>query len=414
MTKKLLSLGLVFFILFFSSYNVLGKDQSQNSTTNPTRETESSSPSDKASLEKKIRDLERKLDETLKQKNTLSSQIEYMNTQIYLTELQIQQTEIKIEKIKQGIDTLDARIEKLDSSLEDESRKLLDRIATFYKQRNVSLVEYLLDSQNANDFFEIVKYQKIAQENNQKRLIQFQQSKSNFEEQKKAREREEKKLAASQETLRLQQTELTRQQKSKEQLLAETQNNEATYRRLIAEAERKIASFESFVVNSGVNIISAGALGTGEGGWYLSQRDERWAGVTIGTSSKTIYSVGCFITSIAMVFRFYGYDITPATLANDISLFIPGQAWAYKPSLFNGTWPGGKNYKNISAGEVPSYLSRGIPVIAEVKPVALDDMHYIVLKKIDGDSYIMNDPIYGPDKKVSDYYTFRGIYGVFE
>lgn len=418
MYRKLLSISLVFLILFFSSYSVLGQDESSELTPEPTRsasETSSSSSSDKASWEEKKRDAERKLEETLKQKNTLSSQIEYMDTQIYLTELKTEQTQVKIDETQEEIDTLGNRIEGLDSSLDDLSRTLLNRVADNYKQRSVSLIEYLLDSQNANDFFGKMKYQKTAQENNQKLLFQVQQTKSNFQEQKKLRERKKEELASLQETLQLQQTELNRQQESKEQLLAVTQSDEATYRNLIAEAERQIASFKSFVVSSGVNTISAGALGTGEGGWYLSQRDERWAGVTMGSSSETVLNVGCFITSIAMVFRSYGYDMTPVTLANNTSLFVPRTAYTYHPSRFNGGWPGGKNYKNITAGEVASYINRGVPVIANVyASAAIGGEHYIVLKKVDGNSYIMNDPIYGPDKRVSDYYTLKGIYGVFE
>jgi hypothetical protein len=150
--------------------------------------------------------------------------------------------------------------------------------------------------------------------------------------------------------------------------------------------------------------------GPGEGGWYLSQRDERWAGTTMGNSGETILDVGCFITSISMVMRFYGADYYPSLIATSPSFFVPGTAYLYVPSTFNGSWPNGKNYKNISYGEIDSYLGRNVPVIAGVR----GSSHYVVLKKVQGGEYIMNDPIYGPDLKVSDHYSLSGPYGVFE
>ena len=82
----------------------------------------------------------------------------------------------------------------------------------------------------------------------------------------------------------------------------------------------------------------------------------------------------------------------------------------YTPSRFNGSWPNGKNYTNITFSQVAEYLSRGTPVIAGVQGAS----HYIVLKKTHDSTFIMNDPIYGPDKKVSEYYALSGPYGVFE
>ena len=193
-------------------------------------------------------------------------------------------------------------------------------------------------------------------------------------------------------------------------MLQVTQNDETSYSQLLAEAKRQIAAYKQFVATTGVGTISANGLGTGEGGWYLSQRDERWAGSQMGNSSESVLDVGCFITSIAMVMKFYGADYTPLNISSSSNYFVPGSAYMYLPANFNGSWPNGKNYKNISYSELGSYLGKNVPVIAGVR----GSSHYVVLKKTDGDDFIMNDPIYGPDKKVSDYYSLSGPYGVFE
>ncbi|HRN70832.1 MAG TPA: C39 family peptidase [Candidatus Woesebacteria bacterium] len=361
-------------------------------------------------IQKKIDEYEKKLSEVRTQKNTLSSQIEYMDTQIYLTQLKTEETTEKIEATEYEIDTLDDWIGDLDSSLDQLSKTMLERIVAGYKTRQASVIDIIFDTSNASDLVNKLKYYEVARDTNKKVLLEVQEAKLNYQEQKKLREKKKDELAKLQETLAAQEASLKSQQEEKRILLTATQSDENNYSRLLEEAKRQIAAYKSFVAITGVGTVSANGLGTGEGGWYLSQRDERWAGMSMGGSSESVLDVGCFITSIAMVMRYYGADYTPAMIAGDSKYFLPGSAYMYLPSTFNGSWPNGKNYRNISSGELSSFLDRGVPVIAGVRGAS----HYVVLKKTDGSDYIMNDPIYGPDKKVSDYYSLSGPYGVFE
>lgn len=410
MVRKFLTSLVLLTIILFPLVPVLAEETPTPEPTSSSSSSSSSSSGSKADLEAKKREYEAKLKQLSQQKNTLSSQIDYMDTQIYLTELKTQQTEEKIEATEKEIDSLSTRIDGLDSSLDNLSKTLLNRVVSGYKERRISVFEYLLDSENANDFFGKVKYQKTAQENNQKLLFQVQQTKSNFQEMKDIKEKKKEELAKLKDTLALQKEDLIDQQASKQRLLNVTRSDESTYQSLLAEANRQIASFKTFVASTGVGTIAAGSLGTGEGGWYLSQRDSRWAGVRMGSSPESILDVGCFITSISMVMRFYGYDYNPTMIANDSKYFLGNSAYLYIPSTFNGSWPGGKTYRNISYGQIADYLGRNVPVIAGVRGGG----HYVVLKKTSGDEFIMNDPIYGPDIKVSEHYSLSGPYGVFE
>ncbi|QQS44108.1 C39 family peptidase [Candidatus Roizmanbacteria bacterium] len=380
-------------------------------TGTPTPTEGQSQAQSRSELEKKIAEYEQKLGEVRSQKNTLSAQIEYMDTQLYIAELRINQTEAKITETEKEIDVLGARITNLDSSLDQLSETLLQRIVAGYKNRSANTLDILLDSTNVSKLVNRLKYYQLARDRNQKALLQVQEAKSNFEEQKDLREKKAEQLASLKTTLDSQKLEVSRQQDEKRVLLTATQNDEAKYSALLEEARRQIAAFKSFVRITGAGIISADGLGTGEGGWYLSQRDERWAGAAMGSSSESVLDVGCFITSISMVMRHDGVSgFTPLELASNPKYFVPGTAYMYIPSNFNGSWPNGKNYRNISSSQLSDYLNRGIPVIAGVR----GSSHYVVLKKVDGSDYIMNDPIYGPDKKVSDYYSLSGPYGVFE
>ena len=122
-----------------------------------------------------------------------------------------------------------------------------------------------------------------------------------------------------------------------------------------------------------------------------------------------------------MVLKSYGQDVNPTFFASNAKYFYWGSssgcfptfyatAYACVPNTFNGSWPGGLRYHEISSGEIDGYLERGIPVITSVR----NQGHYVVLKKkVDGD-YIMNDPVYGPALKLSEYYSLSGRYAGVE
>ncbi|MCL4374690.1 hypothetical protein M1523_02410 [Patescibacteria group bacterium] len=352
-------------------------------------------------LENKIQEYQQKLGEIGQQKNTLSSQIQYMDTQIYLTGLKIQETEAKIASTQKEIDLLTSKIEGLDQSLTYLSKLLLQRIVIGYKQRQVSFLSLLLDSGNAQELLTKLKYFKTTQEDNQKTLIRVQETKLNFEEQKKLREQKKVELDQLSQTLEEQKITLDSQKKQKQKLLADTQNDEATYQRLLANAEAQLQAFKSFVQGSGVGVISANQLGTGSDGNYYSQRDERWAYKTIGYSNENVLDVGCLLTSISMVAKKNGQNVTPLDIAADTSRFWANTAWMNYP------WPGVAGKSMVQVNDIDSELNSGNYVIAGVmiNNCNYGGNHYVVLTKKDGDDYIMHDPIYGPDIKFHQYYS---------
>ena len=411
MLRFLARSGIILFVFsFVFTQQIVVWSQTPTETPTPTPTSAPANNSGRQEVEKKIKEYEEKLKETQSQKNTLSSQIQYMDSQIYLTDLRITDTEQKITETEKEIESLGKKITGLDNSLDKLSISMLERIRTDYKSKQASLLDIILDSTNASRLVNRVKYYDLARESNQKILLQVQEAKINYEKQKDLREKKVEELDKLTTTLKDQQNALAVQKESKQTLLQVTQNSENNYARLLEDARRQLTAFKSFVQSTGVGTVGANALGTGEGGWYLSQRDERWAGARMGTSNESVLDVGCFITSISMIMRKDGVDYSPINIASNSQYFLPGSAYMYIPSSFNGSWPNGKNYRNISYSEISTYLDRGTPVIAGVRSGG----HYIVLKKTDGSEFIMNDPIYGPDKKVSDYYSLSGPYGVFE
>lgn len=343
------------------------------------------------------------LDPLRNQINTLSQQIQYMNNQIYLTTVQIQQTEQKIITTEKEIGVLESRIEGLDVSLTNLSSLLIDKVVKDYKQRSVSLFSIIFDSQNAGDLLTKIKYIKTARNDNQKLLVQVQQAKANFEEQRTLREQKKVELDQLTETLTVQQQSLNSQKVQKQKLLTDTQSDETTYQRIIQQARAQLAGFKSFVSGTGAGIISANQFGNGSDGSYYSQRDARWATQSIGYSSENILDVGCLLTSVSMVGKHYGANVTPGDIAADTNRFFGNTAYMRLP------WAGvaGRSYSSIGTDDtsITNELNNGNYVIVGVGGCGYGGSHFVVLTKKDGDDYIMHDPIYGPDIKFSSHYS---------
>ena len=356
----------------------------------------------------KIACLENKLTNIRQQKNTLSSQIQEMDTQIYIKTLTIQQTEQRITQTQYEINTLTTRIDGLDSSLNSLSKLLIQRVVKGYKKRVPSIFDLFINSENISDLVNNIKYQKTTQDNNQKLLLQVQEAKTNYEEQKTLRETKKKELDDLITTLENQKIALNNQQKQKRKLLADTNNDEATYQRLLIQARTQLSAFSTFFQSTGANsVISPDGLGKGSDGNYFSQRDSRWANKVIGNSSYdcnghpcSVLEAGCLLSSIAMNLKKKGFDTNQIMIASDLNYFQANTA------LMGFSLPNGLRRQQISISEVDSQLEQGY-VIAGINygGCRSNSDHFVVLTKKDGNDYKMHDPIYGPDVSFSSHYS---------
>jgi peptidoglycan hydrolase CwlO-like protein len=205
----------------------------------------------KNDLEKQIKEYEEKISNLRNEKNTLSSQIEYMDTQIYLTKLKTQETSQKIETTEYEIGTLDNWIGDLNVSLDQLSKTMLERIVAGYKTRQASVIDIIFDSTSTSDLVNKLKYFEVARDTNRKVLMEVQEAKLNYEEQKKLREKKKEELANLEKDLENQQTLLTSQQEAKRTLLTQTQNDEVNYQNLLAKLKSEYAAIQGIVSGAG-------------------------------------------------------------------------------------------------------------------------------------------------------------------
>ncbi|CAG0964655.1 hypothetical protein METP3_01060 [Methanosarcinales archaeon] len=130
-----------------------------------------------------------------------------------------------------------------------------------------------------------------------------------------------------------------------------------------------------------------------------------WAGDQLGTCASTIGTEGCAVTSVEMVFKYYGVQTDPRDLNN----WLKGNN-----GYTNGCWirwdiaagrSGGTvqfinqySYPNpLTTAElnlINSELDSGYPVIAEVR-TSSGSQHFVVITGRSGSTYNINDPANG-------------------
>lgn len=411
--KKKIILFLV--ILVSISFLLVGPSYSQESPTPiPTPTSDSSSLSSiPECLSQKLTKvdcvtyLQNKASDLRSQVNTLSSQIAVMDNQINLTEARIESNKQQIADITLDIDTAQKRISKLETSLDSLTAVLAKRITATYEVGTIQPLQVLLSSSDANNFLSRLNYLRIAQAHDKKVIYDTVQAKNDYQNQKDLFEEKKKKIEALKKQLENYTAQLEKDKGSKQALLAQTQGNEANYRKLLAQAQAEIAALSSFARSRfGGGLVPHSEL-SDDWGRYYNQRDANWGNNRIGSSSETIVDVGCLLTSYAMVSSHYGNNVAPADVAANSSNFWFSTALFLKPGP-SANGHGAQSVYSPALDYLKDQLNSGHAVIAGLSydSGSIAD-HWIVLRSVDGDSFRINDPLYAGAINVSlkDHYN---------
>jgi hypothetical protein len=128
---------------------------------------------------------------------------------------------------------------------------------------------------------------------------------------------------------------------------------------------------------------------------YYWQGDPAWGGNTIGACGNNIRNIGCALTSLAMIYRYYGADHNPGTLNACLGAVACPLYWG-SPRVSNCS--GGKvrfvqSVTSFNYARLDAELQKG-PVILELRN-GQGWMHFIVVISGSGGNpanYIVNDP----------------------
>lgn len=128
---------------------------------------------------------------------------------------------------------------------------------------------------------------------------------------------------------------------------------------------------------------------------YYNQSDPKWGSTPYGKKG-TISSSGCGPTSMAMVLKSYGSNVTPVDTAawsqqNGYRVEGNGTAWTFFNAI--GKTNGLTTDQFSSTAVAKDYLSKKIPVIGSMRPGDFTKGgHFIVFTGYDGNNVVVNDP----------------------
>ena len=362
-------------------------------------------------IQNKITEYSQKLDELGKAKNTLANQIKILTSQYDLTLLKITQTENSIKTLDQEINNLTVKIDDLDKKLNNLASLYVLQIIQNYKlQKNAPPFAFLF-STNLDNYLEQYKYVSSVQKASQNSMVNIQTIKSDYDAQKTDKAEKQQEMETLQKTLATQKTSLNSQKAAKDQLLATTQNDEKKYQQLLTAAQSQLAGLKSFSSGASGSICLSPNQPKGKDNNFYSQRDGLWCNQFINNSSDstdTIGSIGCAISSYAMVRKKMNSDISPSLIALDPNNFGIDK---YSKVLINKL-PGKSSY---SLSAVKNGLDNGnkyviMQLCKSGKYCNFDYggwSHFIVVIGMgDGNgNFDIHDPWYGPDQKLNDHYS---------
>ncbi len=195
-------------------------------------------------LENKIKEYQGKITELQGQTKTLSSQIGVMDNQIKLTEIRIIATQQEVNTLNKDIGIASKKIDNLEGSLDKVSEVLFKRIVTSYQLGNAQSLQILTTSQGVSDYIRRMNYIKLVREHDQRLLVETQQAKSDYQNQKNIFVVKKQRVEALNNQLASYTTQLDAQKKEKLALLSTTKNSESEYQQRLADATRELRSIQ--------------------------------------------------------------------------------------------------------------------------------------------------------------------------
>lgn len=216
-------------------------------------------------LKDKIAELEKKLKNLESTEQSLSKEINYLDAQINLTELKIQQSNAEIvrrntqiKKLEEDIDDLGDRIVKISGTIDFQNEVLGKRSRARYESIETSPLYVIFGSTNLSGMVQKLEYLRTMSMEDKKLLDQMRETRGVYDKQKgllgdKKTQIEALKaqVEAEKRNLEVYSNQLDTKKVEKKKLLEETQNNEATYQKLLAQAKAELEAIQGIV--AGIN-----------------------------------------------------------------------------------------------------------------------------------------------------------------
>ncbi|MDP4000184.1 MAG: C39 family peptidase [bacterium] len=355
--------------------------------------------------------IEQRLSEKAGEIDTLQGELDLLNETAEAKLAVVAELQGRVAEVRGELDAITAHLEELAGD-ELSSRESLQQVVR---------VDYIEGSPGA---WEVLAgagglSEALGQQNAQGSLGDYANGLAeDLEKAQKDIDRDRKSLVSRKQNLERLESEAGRQlreleavRNAKRQLLESTQGQEDAYQKQYAALRDQLIKMGIFG-RSGCSRVGSHVWPGTDG--YFNQCDSRWADWKLGYSdSSTLGDYGCGVAALAMVYKTYGgvSDTNPLRMNQELrraaafwdDLLVWGNVSGAYDNALRVTAHGGADWdlikRRLDAGSpVMVYIDRGVT------------NHYVVLLRRDGsEDYLMHDPIEGPNRRFSDYYSTGAV-----
>lgn len=339
------------------------------------------------------------------QAQNLQNEIALFDAQIKQLEAQIQATQIKIEEKNAEIQRLEEEIETKKAEIEKQKTVLKDLFRQMNEYDRESIFEILLKSRELSDFFNQTAYMNSFSDRIKTELDNFKAAKADLESKREQQQQAKTELEKLIKDLQTQKEAQAAEKTSKETLLQSTQGSEAQFQAMLNSVNEQSKTLLGDIGNlmssrqQEISRITSEAAKPAQGvstSWYFSQNDPRWRSNRIGASGSSIGDYGCALTSVSMVFRYYGIDISPDVMARQPIFVRDLISWPTQwrnVSLKTNSGHKGGGLGTADWARIDQEIAAGHPVIVFINALGRGAGHYVVIHSKDNRGYIVHDPV---------------------
>lgn len=358
--------------------------------------------------EKRVNEYKKKISQSQKQIKSLKDQLNILQTEVKELQTQIELTQMQIKETSLEILKKQYQIEEKNREIIHKKEVLAEIIRNIYKQNNKGELEVILSSDSFADLFNQLRYTDLVQDQVKAMLIDLQTLKMFLQEQKQNLDNKKQEQENLNKRLITEKINLNNRKQSKNILLTQTNNQEKEYQKLLeqiqAQQESLLSDLGELSAEKQAELERIRALqskpgsGLASESWYFNQNDPKWKNNKIGISNASVGKYGCAISSLAMLFQYYGIDTDPGILAKEPMFTNRGliywpEEWRYLDLVMN------RSRKPVDWMRIDQEIKNNHPVIVFIKVGTGNRKgHYVVIHNKDKNGqYVVHDPYYGPN-----------------
>lgn len=353
-------------------------------------------------LEKKAEDYQDLIDIKNKQQSTLQKQMEIINTEQARTQAELADTKSKAEDLTGKINDLERDISYKEDLISYQKLILVGMMQSYYEYYQQGVLDLVLINRDFSTILNQSDYLEQTSVKVNEILDSIQKAKTELENQQNDLVQKKEESEKLKQDLEQKKQDLLASEAQKQNLLVQTQGEEAKYQQLLSRVEAQKKELFNFSEAPNLAEVDASVSSYAKPdkkywastSWYFSQKDSRWGDKTIGNSDSLMKDYGCAVTSVSMVFKFAGASIDPGKMAKQKIFYYDLIKWpaTWEPDikLASSIYHGNINWKTVD-----SEIKQSHSVIVFIKKTNGRGGHYVVIHNKDKKDYIVHDPYFG-------------------